>query len=720
MQGILGTSLNNPIFYITRSSDDGEGNLSIFYGFEKLATVPDDKNSILFRSIIAMLVNAGVRKRHIQQNFNVSFETVQKTAKVFETATNDEELTKRLKLPGRPEKVTNEISDFIYTQVAFHKSKGERHHIKKTIDSVWEQHNIKISRETIRRCLVEKKSIKKPEADKNSADAIHTKPLQLSQIEVLPPIPRLPQTFRNQYAGLLLLSAQLSLVFNDFPETRIQDSQYPLKAIFIWWILGVLSSAKNLEQLRYLNVKDFEFISGFVGLPSVETMRKILYDLSLLDDAKFSTLILKKNIDYFVEHDNSYYLDGHFEQYTGTANVTRGWSTIKNRVCKGTFDTFVHDGAGNPIFSLLSDNFYDFREIIPMLLERIKTLRPNKPVTLIYDRGAFSTDLMKLIAEKEHQYFITWQKGFQQKEAQQIKFDQTIFIEYPYNDLGIVKTIKYNFGEDVWHCNNFSCRRIVFKKHDNDFHQSILTNAAEMDAGLVVKKMIGRSLQENDFKKQKSHFGLDEITSYRKLDYGALNDKDGNKKTNNPQYQKMLRDIRLLKDQRNRLIQKVGLKLYRAYQQENISAHLLDKNKKIFDNIDKINARVQKLKDEKNLMQKQMSKLELFKKGNNREIDLRSKRILGLLKVTSRNIFENAAKDFLETYGNLRDYQKVFRKLTRIGGEITIDGDVMIVKLDSFGRPAFKARCNKYFEKINNRQLTTMNGTLTLQFALLD
>lgn len=80
-------------------------------------------------------------------------------------------------------------------------------------------------------------------------------------------------------------------------------------------------------------------------LPSVEKMRQILHELSLLDDTRVSTFILKKNIDYFIEEDTDYYIDGHFEEYTGEADILQGWSTVKNRVSKGNIDYFVHDGS---------------------------------------------------------------------------------------------------------------------------------------------------------------------------------------------------------------------------------------------------------------------------------------------------------------------------------------------------------------------------------------
>jgi len=43
--------------------------------------------------------------------------------------------------------------------------------------------------------------------------------------------------------------------------------------------------------------------------------------------------------------------------------------------------------------------------------------------------------------------------------------------------------------------------------------------------------MLKRTLQENDFKKEKNHFGIDMITSYRSFPYNSLNGKDPDKRT---------------------------------------------------------------------------------------------------------------------------------------------------------------------------------------------
>ena len=86
-------------------------------------------------------------------------------------------------------------------------------------------------------------------------------------------------------------------------------------------------------------------------------------------------------------------------------------------------------------------------------------------------------------------------------------------IEFPYNDLGKFKSYRLDFGEDIWSCKEFETRRIVikkkYKKGDQEyFYQSILTNETG-DAGDIIRRMLNRSKQELDFKKQKAHHGLD-------------------------------------------------------------------------------------------------------------------------------------------------------------------------------------------------------------------
>jgi hypothetical protein len=170
-----------------------------------------------------------------------------------------------------------------------------------------------------------------------------------------------------------------------------------------------------------------------------------------------------------------------------------------------------------------------------------------------------------------------------------------------------------------------------------------LTNLKDVEAEEIIFKMVrGRPIQENDFKKQKNHFGLDEITSYAKMEYGELNDKDPDKETINKEYEKLMKDIRELKEERRKLLATIGLNITNNVNimDESYSKKLSKKQKERINELEKINIEIEHKKKLKETKEKKISKLQQCKDEHIIELDLRAKRIFNIIKQTCRNIFE--------------------------------------------------------------------------------
>jgi len=84
----------------------------------------------------------------------------------------------------------------------------------------------------------------------------------------------------------------------------------------------------------------------------------------------------------------------------------------------------------------------------------------------------------------------------------------------------------------------------------------------------------------------------------------------------------------------------------------------------------RLSKKISELKKEIKSAEKMTSKLKKCAGEGMRMLDMRRKTLLQSVKITCRNIFERGAQEFLEIYGNLRDYQKVFRLLVRQSGTI--------------------------------------------------
>lgn len=285
-QGILGTTSKNPVFFIKYNNEDNT--IIIYFGFGVLTVIPNNKDSIMFKSLIAILLNAGICASHIEKEFNLSYKTIKKYGNIFNSANDEELLLKDLKNPGREiYKVTDEVFLFIHERADFYKSENKTRFNKNIIQDVKNKFGLTLSRDTIRLAL--KKEIPDSPVNMKKDDAHNNEPNNENAIfksgDTIPP-------FRNSYAGIYLLNKYISLVFSDFPNYALIKSKYSLRVIFLWLCIGVLSGMKNIERMRHINIRDFEYVSGYEGFPSIERMRESLHEISLQDNTPYKYYLI--------------------------------------------------------------------------------------------------------------------------------------------------------------------------------------------------------------------------------------------------------------------------------------------------------------------------------------------------------------------------------------------------------------------------------------------
>ena len=163
------------------------------------------------------------------------------------------------------------------------------------------------------------------------------------------------------------------------------------------------------------------------------------------------------------------------------------------------------------------------------------------------------------------------------------------------------------------------------------------------------------------------------------------------------------------------IYKELGIEIYETQFLDTLPEDFLIKYKEKIEKIKELSEKIKEKKKGLKDTERKVSKLEKCKLEGKRELDLRAKRIMNVIKMVARNIVEKGAEGFLKIYTNLRDYQKVFRKIIRSSGEIKIKGNKMIVKLDPFGRKKFGQKCNDFFDEINKMEMKVMNGDYILE-----
>lgn len=171
------------------------------------------------------------------------------------------------------------------------------------------------------------------------------------------------------------------------------------------------------------------------------------------------------------------YLDPHTKHYTGMQAVLKGWCPGIGHPDKAMHCDLLHTAGGAPLYFEITDNADDLRERLPGLLQRARQTLDwplDKVLTLIVDRAVFGLETFAKIQADPALHLITWEKGYQ--------------------------------ADGSWPAEKVSGKMVIER----------LRNRADVQ---IIGLMFQRWLQENDFKYQIKHFGLNQVVSYQVVAY---------------------------------------------------------------------------------------------------------------------------------------------------------------------------------------------------------
>ena len=163
LQAILGTDKRNPMFAVYRDGQKRE--LHVYYGFELLEVVPDDKTSPRFKLMVAQLYNAGVKGLTLIEVFCVDPKSMRKWGRALRSG-DPETLVKALQ--GRSgRKLTPEIKAFIRRRFPILYAENPRNYSSRIRKEIFEIFNVQLSGEGLRPFFHELKAQRQAQLDGN-------------------------------------------------------------------------------------------------------------------------------------------------------------------------------------------------------------------------------------------------------------------------------------------------------------------------------------------------------------------------------------------------------------------------------------------------------------------------------------------------------------------------------------------------------------------------
>ncbi|MGK0184688.1 MAG: hypothetical protein ACI9R3_000462 [Verrucomicrobiales bacterium] len=191
LQAILGTDKKNPMFAVYR--DEQKRELHIYYGFELLEVVPDDKTSPRFKLMVAQLYNAGVKGITLVEVFKVDPKFMRRWGRALKSG-DPETLIKALQGRG-PRKLTPEIKAYIKRRFPILYEENPHNYSSRLRKEIFEIFNVRISGEGLRLHFHELKAQHQHESGAHDQRAAQNEKEPLTSCESEdPPPPQSPPT----------------------------------------------------------------------------------------------------------------------------------------------------------------------------------------------------------------------------------------------------------------------------------------------------------------------------------------------------------------------------------------------------------------------------------------------------------------------------------------------------------------------------------------------
>jgi len=725
-QLILGTDKRNPLFTVYIQEEDTEEQLHVYYGLELLEVVSADRNDPSFKMLVGRLHNASVSLRVLQQTFQTDAKTIQRWGRALRS--RDAQALIRV-LGGRRtcRKLSPEIKAYVRARWSYLARAGLYGIGKRLRQEIQAVFGVKLSQETLRPLLGELKREPSSAASPGASGETTAEGLpQFSQsipdhqpvnsevwektcdsaaLEMEPEsetmawaLEEAPQTVWCDHLGVLLFAPVLVAVAQviDRPE-----------ALFKQWLASLLLGALNIEQTKFLNWPDMSQLLGTVVRfphPQRQQLERVAIQANIEALARFNSQQIGADAQ------SQFYFDPHTKHYTGQENVLEGWCPAIRWADKAMHSDFIHTVAGEPLYFETTDNFADLRQRFFDVVKRCRQVMKwpeERVLTFVVDRGIFGKDVFDKVLADPALHLITWEKGYERQDwPPPGGISGSMVIERARNRAEDIRSYHLQYWDRAWPKDQ-RLRQIVVQAinpRGRIIQVSILSDDKEGAAVVIIGRMFGRWVQENDFKYLDKHFGINQITSYGVTAYNELRQQVEDRQVRSAEVKALQEQRRQVRARQSRLLLLQAKGQHEEAQRQQRMKHLEgqpdgDQTKKELtrlrqgqtrwesirsarqEQIQSLSQELAELDTKAEKSQQTESRLERLIDEKMVRLDPEKKRLMDSLRVIARNVFYQALQPFKKAYNNYRDDHDQFRQLTQASGVLEVCPDQIVVHL---------------------------------------
>ena len=553
------------------------------------------------------------------------------------------------------------------------------------------------------------------------------------------PLPTLKPNGEPQFlfhGGLLMVLNRIFQIGHMVGDVADQTHQ---------WLASILSGAVNIEQSSTLDFASLAIILGQRVL-SDESQRSYLHEHALTDAV---TQLRRANVQLTsVGLEDLFLYDPHGIKYTGQAKILRGWLGASHEIAMAYYQDFIHTPAGHPVVAFLDDNRDDLLRRFPRHVEQFRQLlydHGDRFLTFVVDRAIYSIEDLQRYRDEHKIYVITWEKDcgdveWMPKDGQ---FDTFSFMRYR-NHARDTRTYRVEYYSEDWG-RDPTFRRYIVKIYKGTEHckkvLSVITTNPNLPGETVLLAILCRWVQENNILYLINHNGINEITSYGKVDYADIAETLEDRQMANP-------ELRKLCVEKMKLRKKLGVELVKhsdrkrqldleqrelKIMEEKISAMTtpdkdLEKEfkrrkasmkgkttrfEKAAEILDRRQVRYEEemagLEAKLKTSQATISRMEKVIEENYQKLNFGPKSVMDAVRILAHNIFRELQEEFRPLYNNYRNDNRILRELICASALISLQSNVVKVALIPTRHYERKQRrrINRFLDQLNQRTTAT-------------
>ena len=289
---------------------------------------------------------------------------------------------------------------------------------------------------------------------------------------------------------------------------------YGLRSLVLCVVFSSLLGEPRAEGLTRL---DPTAIGRLLGLDRAPEVSRLRYRLSeLAEENKSDELVLglaRRHLDSHPDAVGLFYVDGHVRAYHGKHEVAKAHVARMRIAMPAEVDTWVCDRFGDGLLVWQAAPGASLVGELRLVVTKVRDLvGENARPTICFDRGGWSPKLFAQLNEAGFDV-LTYRKAPPSSEP------RAAFSPYRFVDeLGrahdyVLADRRVRLAYDNQR-RRFSYRQITRLDEASGHQTQIVTTRQDSDPALLAHAMFSRWRQENFFRYQRAHFGLDALDAY--------------------------------------------------------------------------------------------------------------------------------------------------------------------------------------------------------------